>query len=234
MQTDKECAWGRPWLLLVKHQGWGFTLRSATQRLRRAEASLRGIFRENNFIKFAYMQCGGCEGVAEGGCIPGCCVGWKIDVRSRRGMQRVTVRTKWTRVGHAAWQCRGRCREPIFEGKEPPPRWLWPVKEDTKCVGAPGYIHRTDRTQEAEDSNLYKQRKHGNRVQAETARRYGQGKYMQVRGMFAQWTRTGMLHACNEHVCAHKGLFRRRLCRRRCSRQCASIRAVQECEYGQI
>jgi len=31
-QTDKECAWGRPKLLLVKRQGWGFTLCTPTGR----------------------------------------------------------------------------------------------------------------------------------------------------------------------------------------------------------
>jgi len=38
-QTDKECAWRRPRLLLVKRQGWGFTLRSAhvTVRLVRTD-----------------------------------------------------------------------------------------------------------------------------------------------------------------------------------------------------
>ena len=102
------------------------------------------------------------------------------------------------------------------------------------CAGAPVYTHRTDHTQEAEDSNLCKQRKHGNRVQTELAHRYGQGKCRKMQGMHAQWTRAGMVHACNEHVRARKGLCRRRLCRRRCSRQFASMRAVQVYGHGQI
>ena len=52
-------------LLLVKHQGWEFTLRSAAQRLGRAEASLRGTFWKHNLIQFADMSCRGCECVAE-------------------------------------------------------------------------------------------------------------------------------------------------------------------------
>ena len=116
-QTDKECAWGRPRLLLVERQGWGFTLRITS--------SAWGIFREHNFIKFADMPCWGCECMAEGGCMQGCCVGGRIDVRSRRCMERVTVRTKSTRVGHATRQCRCRRRVPMIEGGSPPPRGLW-------------------------------------------------------------------------------------------------------------
>jgi len=102
------------------------------------------------------------------------------------------------------------------------------------CAGAPVYTHRADHTQEAEDSNLCKQRKHGNRAQTELAHRNGQGKCRKMQGMHAQWTRAGMVHACNEHVRARKGLCRRRLCRRRCSRQFASMRAVQVYGHGQI
>ena len=51
-------------LLLVKRQGCEFTLRSATQRLGRAEASLRGIFRKHNFIQFIDLSCRGCECVS--------------------------------------------------------------------------------------------------------------------------------------------------------------------------
>ena len=54
------------------------------------------------------------------------------------------------------------------------------------------HTHRADRTQEAEDSNLCKQRKNGNRAQAELARRYGQGKGRFVQGMLARWTRAGI------------------------------------------
>jgi len=96
------------------------------------------------------------------------------------------------------------------------------------------YTHRADRMQEAEDSNLCKQRKRGNRAQTELVRRYGQGKCRKVRGMRARCTRAGMAHACNEHVRARKGLCRRPLCRRRYSRQFASMRAVQVYGYAQI
>ena len=98
------------------------------------------------------------------------------------------------------------------------------------------HTHRADRTQSSEDSNLCKQWKHGNRAQTELACRYGQGKCRKVQGMRARWTRAGIAHACNEHLRAHKGprLCRYRLCRRRCNRQFASIRAVQVYEYGQI
>jgi len=51
----------------------------------------------------------------------GCCVGGRIGVRSRRCMERVTVSTKSTRVGHAARQCRCQRREPMIEGGSPPP-----------------------------------------------------------------------------------------------------------------
>jgi len=43
--------------------------------------------------------------------------------------------------------------------------------------------HRADRTPKSETSNLYKQRKHGNRAQTELARRYGQGKCRKVQCM---------------------------------------------------
>ena len=69
-----------------------------------------------------------------------------------------------------------------------------------KCVRAPVYTHRADRMQEAEDSNLCKQRKHGTCAQTELARRYGQGKCRKVQGMRARWTHAGMVHACNEHI----------------------------------
>ena len=64
----------------------------------------------------------------------------------------------------------------------------------------PVYTPRTDRTQEAEDSKLCKQGKHGNCAQTELARRYGQGKCRKVQGMRARWTRVGMAHACNEYL----------------------------------
>jgi len=104
------------------------------------------------------------------------------------------------------------------------------------CAGAPVYTHQADsgRTQEAKYSNLCKQRKHGNRTQTELAHRYGQGKCRKVQGMRARWTRTGMAHACNEHVRARKGLCQRRLCRRQCSRHFASMRAVQVYGHGQV
>jgi len=103
------------------------------------KSTLREIFREHNFIKFADMPCGGCECVAEGGCMQGCCVGGMIDARSRprRCMESVTVRTKSTRVGHTARQSRCRHREPILRG-EAPPQWSWPMKEDTGDVVAEG------------------------------------------------------------------------------------------------
>jgi len=43
-----------------------------------------------------------------------------------------------------------------------------------------------------------------------------------------------MAHACNEHLCAHKGLGRHRLCQRGYNRQFASMRAVQVYGYGQF
>ena len=48
------------------------------------------------------MPCGGCECVAEGGCMQGCCVGGRIGLKSQQCMERVTVSTKSTRVGHTA------------------------------------------------------------------------------------------------------------------------------------
>ena len=50
----------------------------------------------------------------------GCCVGGTIGARSRQCMERVTVRTKSTRVSHTARQCRCRRREPMIEGGSPP------------------------------------------------------------------------------------------------------------------
>ena len=64
--------------------------------------TLRGIFREHNFTKFADMRCGGCECAVEGGCMQGCCVGGRIGVRFRRCMDKVMVSTKSTRGGAAA------------------------------------------------------------------------------------------------------------------------------------
>ena len=52
--------------------------------------------------------------------------------------------------------------------------------------------------------------------------------------MLAQCSRVGMAHACNEHLCAHKGLGRHRLCQRGYNRQFASMRAVQVYGYGQF
>jgi len=102
---------------LVKHQGWGFTIGTCTLYLlsqaprKPCKSTLRGIFREHNFIKFADMPCGGCECMEEGGCMQWCGVG----VRSRRCKERVTGNTKSTRVGHAVRPCRCRRREPMIE-----------------------------------------------------------------------------------------------------------------------
>jgi len=65
------------------------------------------------------------------------------------------------------------------------------------------HTHRADCTQLSEDSNLCKQRKHGNRAQTELARRYGQGKCRKVQGMRTRWICAGMAHAYNEHLRAH-------------------------------
>jgi len=66
------------------------------------DTALRGIFRKHNFTNFTDMPCGEGKGVVEGGCMQGCFVCGRIGVRSRQCMERVTVRTKSTRVGHAA------------------------------------------------------------------------------------------------------------------------------------
>jgi len=55
------------------------------------------------------------------GCMQGSCVDGRIGVRSRRCMERVTVSTKSTGVGHAARQSRCPNREPMIEGGSPPP-----------------------------------------------------------------------------------------------------------------
>jgi len=88
--------------------------------------ALRGIFREFFLINFADMPCAGCECVAEGGRMQGCCVGARIGVRSQGCMERVPVSTKSTKVGYAARQCRCRRREPILAGGSPP-QWSWTV-----------------------------------------------------------------------------------------------------------
>ena len=66
-----------------------------------------------------------------------CCVGGRIGVRSRRCMERVTVSTKSTRVGHAVQQCTCRRLEPMIEGGSPPPMVV-AVKDDTEDVVAEG------------------------------------------------------------------------------------------------
>ena len=72
-QTDKECVWGRPRLLLVKRQGWGFTLRSENFTSSMWCLHLWNHHSERNiskqFIKYADMPCGVCECVVEGGCM---------------------------------------------------------------------------------------------------------------------------------------------------------------------
>jgi len=72
-QTDKEWAGGRLRLLLVKRQGWEFTLGTPTRR--EPCQWLREEYLGDGFIKFADMPCGGCDCVVEGGCAQGCCVG---------------------------------------------------------------------------------------------------------------------------------------------------------------
>ena len=106
IETGKQTRNGRgrrPRLLLVKRQGWEFTLQSTTQRLGRAEASLRGIFR-SKLIKFADMPCGVCECVVECSCMQGCCAGEVLGGGSRRAIQKLAEKTKSTRVDSAARQ----------------------------------------------------------------------------------------------------------------------------------
>ena len=73
--------------------------------------------------------------MAESGCMQGCCVGGRIGVRSRRYVETVMVRTKSTRVGHAARQCRSRRREPMIEGGSPPPMAVACERGHGGCCG---------------------------------------------------------------------------------------------------
>ena len=118
--TDKEWAVEENEAIIGKAPGLRIHTHVRQTPSRVSAQTLRGIFREYNFIKFADMPCGGCECVAKGGCMQGCCVGGRIGGRSRQWMERVTVSTKSTRVGHTVRQCRCRRREPIIEGGSPP------------------------------------------------------------------------------------------------------------------
>jgi len=78
-------------------------------------------------------------------------------------------------------------------------------------------------------------------IDLETHRNVDQGQdkaHAQTQGKHAHagagHAHAGMAHACKEHIRANKGLRRHRLCRRRCNRQFASIRAVQVYGYGQF
>ena len=71
---------------------------------------LRGILRENNFIKFADMLCGGCDCVVEGGCMQGCCVRGRIVSRSRApwlgAPDSVVFLCEWYSRSHLGWHFR--------------------------------------------------------------------------------------------------------------------------------